>query len=290
MPTLIRYPLDPTGESPNNYVQGENHTMLRRKIRAVAPTYGAFFANSIHVVDTATNRELVKGVHYDTVELYELPTVQFGKEIHAVILIKDETVGDEVSISYQALGGEYSASATAIIHMIESLDLDNRPVDWGDIINKDSEFIPTEHLHDAGDIYGFEYVTNALERIARAVVQGDHVSHDAIYRYVDKAINGIQQGLTRPQVEELVGVTVSEAMQDYIATLANTAASSIRQMQSNIDLANKVSEMSFNYDILLTQVSNISVKNMTSDIDLKFRVNQLEDLVRQLQAAIPTTA
>lgn len=286
MPTLIRYPLDPTGTSPNNYVQGEEHTLLRRKVRAVAPTYGAFFTESMQVYDVDNGRPLDKGIDYDTVELYELPTVQFGKEVHAVVLIKNENVGDNITLSYQVVGGEYSASASAIIHMIDTLALDNRPVDWGDLIAKPTEFEPSEHLHDAGDLYGFEYVTNALERVARAVVQGDHVSHDAIYRYIDQALAKIQPGLLKSEVEEIADFAVSSAMQDYIATLANTAASNIRLMQDHITTRNQLAQMSFNYDILMTSLSKVGLNNMTADINLKFRVDALEQLVKQLQAQV----
>ncbi len=188
-PQVIRYPLDPTGTSPDNLVSDEPHALPARQKRAIAPQYGAFYTESIVVVDAATNTPLTKGVQYYPAELYEVPTGMFGKEVCAIILITDPSVSANVKITYQAVGGEYSRSAQAIIQQIEALNLDDRPVEWGSIINKPSEYPPSHHLHDLGDIYGFEYMVHALDRIRAAILMGDDVSHDAIYQYIDARDN-----------------------------------------------------------------------------------------------------
>ena len=190
-PNVIRYPLDPTGTSPDNLVADEPHALPARQIRALAPQYGAFYTESVVVVDAATNQPLVKGVQYYPAELYEVPTGMFGKEVCAIILINDPSVSANVKVTYQAVGGEYSRSATAIIQQIEALNLDDRPVEWGSIINKPSEYPPSHHLHDLGDVYGFEYMVHALDRIRAAILMGDDVSHDTIYQYIDQRDNYI---------------------------------------------------------------------------------------------------
>ncbi|MNU19574.1 hypothetical protein D3C71_78030 [compost metagenome] len=196
-PNVIRYPLDPTGTNPDNLVVDEPHTLPARQIRAVATEYGAFYTESMVVVDAATNQPLVKGVQYYAAELYEVPSGMFGKEVCAIILIKDPSVSPNIRIRYQAVGGEYSRSVTAIIQQIEALNLDDRPVEWGSIINKPSEYPPSHHLHDLGDIYGFEYMVHALDRIRDAILRGDDISHDTIYQYIDSRDNyiiGLIQG------------------------------------------------------------------------------------------------
>lgn len=196
-PNVIRYPLDPTGTNPDNLVVDEPHTLPARQIRAVATEYGAFYTESMVVVDAATNLPLDKGVQYYAAELYEVPTGMFGKEVCAIILITDPSVSPNIRITYQAVGGEYSRSVTAIIQQIEALNLDDRPVEWGAIINKPSEYPPSHHLHDLGDIYGFEYMVHALDRIRDAILRGDDISHDTIYQYIDSRDNyiiGLIQG------------------------------------------------------------------------------------------------
>lgn len=193
-PLVVQLPLDPTGTSPDNLVVDEPHTLIaNRTFRAIAPFQGAYFAESMKVVDAATGVQLTDGTNgtpeqYYCCEYYELPSARYGKEIDAIVIIKDPSVSNNVRITYQALGGPYGTSAQAIIQQLEALKLDNRPVRWGDIIGKPSQFPPSKHLHDIGDVYGFEYVVHALDRIRDAIELGDQASHDEIYRYIDAAI------------------------------------------------------------------------------------------------------
>lgn len=185
-PLVIRYPLDPTGTNPNNLVTGEIQNLTpNRNVRAIATMYGAFFTNSLIVTDTSNNQVLTPGTQYYAAELYELPSARYGQEICAVILITDPTVSNQVSLQYQALGGPYSTSAQAIIQQIENLGLDTRPVAWGDILDRPSEFPPAFHLHDIGDVYGFEYLVHAIDRVRDAIEVGDAQQYDQIYAYID---------------------------------------------------------------------------------------------------------
>jgi hypothetical protein len=190
MPTLpiIRYPLDITGTNINNLVEGEVHVMLNRPRRCVALTYGAFFTESIVVTDVINQRTLTRGVSFDAIEFYELPSVRYGKEICAVVEITDSTVSNTISVTYQAVGGEFSISTEPIIRAIEALALDNRPAEWGSIINKPDRFPPTPHLHDVGDTYGYEDLVFELQRIRAAILLGDEISHDRIYQYIDSKV------------------------------------------------------------------------------------------------------
>jgi hypothetical protein len=185
-PLVIRYPLDPTGTSTNNLVTGEIQNLTaNRTVRAIAPMYGAFYTDSLVVTDTATNKVLTPGTQYYAAEMYELPTARYGKQICAIILITDTTVSNTVSLQYQALGGPYSTSAQAIIQQIENLNLDDRPAAWGDILDRPSEFPPAFHLHDIGDVYGFEYLVHAIDRVRDAIEVGDTAQYDQIYAYID---------------------------------------------------------------------------------------------------------
>ncbi len=186
---IYRYPLDGTGTSPDNLVVGEQHQLSNRAVRCVAPTYGGFFAESVVVKDLATNMPLVKGPDYYFGELFEFPTGRYGKEIFGVIVIVKPGV-TSVSITYQALGGDYSYSMDAVIAMLDSLNLGERPVDWGMIVGRPTLFDPAAHFHDAGDIYGFEYIVHALDLLKQALLLGDVASHDEIYAYIDRTISG----------------------------------------------------------------------------------------------------
>jgi hypothetical protein len=160
----------------------------------IAPTYGAFYTQSLSMVDLATGQTVTKGVSYIAIEMYEVPSAKFGKEVCSLILITDPAVSNNVAITYQAVGGEFTSSTEAILAQIAALNLDDRPVNWGSIIDKPSAYPPSHHLHDIGDVYGFEYMVHALERIRVAIEQGDTASHDEIYRYVDAAVAELEAG------------------------------------------------------------------------------------------------
>jgi hypothetical protein len=213
MPTLpYTYDLDPTGVNPDNLVSGEVHTLLtNRAVRAVAAAYGGFYSESLVVYDQASSSTL-SSAQFQAVELYEVPTAKFGKEVCSIILITDEDVVGPVSLTYQAVGGEYSRSATAIVNMVNALELDNRPATWPNIIGRPSEFPPAMHLHDVGDVYGFEYLVHALERIRRAIEMGDDISHDAVYRYLDQVI------LDHPS-NAAMATAINTAMSNHLAAL-----------------------------------------------------------------------
>lgn len=186
---IYRYPLDGTGVSPDNKVIGEEHQLSNRTVRVVAPTYGGFYADSVVVRDLNTGVPLIRTTDYIFGELFEFPTGRYGKEIFGIIAIKKQGV-TAISIDYQVLGGDYSYSMAAIIEMIDSLDLGDRPADWGSIIGRPTAFPPASHFHDAGDVYGFEYLVHSVERVRQAILLGDTASHDEIYKYIDTITDG----------------------------------------------------------------------------------------------------
>lgn len=191
MSDIIRYPLDLTGVSPDNFVSQEPHTLPNLSKRAFVTRYGPFFTESLKVYDGVTGELLKKKDQYIVAQLVESATVRTGKEICSIIIVTDPAVNSTVNIDYQVLGGPFSLSVDALISMLETLNLDERPITWGAILGKPSLFQPGHHLHDAGDIYGFEYVVLQLEYVRRAILLGDVQSHDEIYAYIDSIKDGI---------------------------------------------------------------------------------------------------
>ncbi len=183
--TPYRYPLDPTGVDPSNLVVDELHTLPNLTVRCLAPTYGGFYTEGVIVRDYISGRELVYDVDYKFGEILELPSDRYCKEICAYIVIYNTQVS-KITITYQALGGNYSYSMESIVEMLNSLDLGNRPVEWGLIVGKPIDFPPTSHMHPSSDIYGMEYVVHSLERVRQAIMMGDVASHDEIYAYIDR--------------------------------------------------------------------------------------------------------
>ena len=194
----IRYPLDLTGTSRDNLVLNELHTLKPTRVRAVALQNGAFYTASVVIRDVATARVLVAGQDYEFDNLYQMASEHAKAEVAAIIVITNTEVSNTISVDYQCIGGLYGYSTTAIMQQIEDLQLDNRKVEWGNIYNKPAVYPPAKHLHDIGDVYGFEYLVQAIQQLRHAIMVGDEGSHENIYKYIEKTI-----GSTSERVREL---------------------------------------------------------------------------------------
>lgn len=195
---LIKYPLDLTGRSPANKIAGEPHSLVVAGNRAFVPQHGPFYTKSLVVRRASTGEVLSRNTHYKAVQLFVEATIRSGQEVCSVIVISDDTIGMDFTIDYQVVGGDYSTSVDSIQQLIDSLELDHRSVQWGSIIGKPERFPAAPHLHDVGDVYGWEYVVAELEAIRQAILMGDEASHRELIQYVDH-----QDGLIKEDLAQL---------------------------------------------------------------------------------------
>lgn len=117
---------------------------------------------------------LTAGVDYVPTMLHQDATRVSGKEVCQLIVITNQSLLGDVVLEYQTVGGEYSVSSDALEQLIEALNLDNRPVVWGEIIGLPNAFPPVDHLHHIQDFKGFGEVVDALDDI-RAMLSGELV-------------------------------------------------------------------------------------------------------------------
>ncbi len=194
MANPTRFNLDLTGNDIDNRVVDEPHALALKRYRSIAPTYGAYFTESLEVVDASNGNVLVRDSHYKCLDVVGIPTAQSGKEICTIVVITSETVSSNVRLTYQALGGGYERTYEAIRLLIDNLLADTRPVYWPSILNRPAVFEPSNHLHRIGDVIGFEYLTMELERLKSAILVGDETAHNELLSYIDsniQALNGI---------------------------------------------------------------------------------------------------
>lgn len=237
---VLRYSLDLSGNSPNNLVVGEVHSLTPvAPNRSIAPYYGSFYTQGFKVRDVggtidaiayenipltgsaplvigsvslgdssvgfkrvrlsnqtigtqngfyqytvsgsiytltpmALGALLTPGVDYVPTMLHQDATRVSGKEVCQLIVITNQTLLGDVVLEYQTVGGEYSVSSDALDQLIEALNLDNRPVVWGEIIGLPNAFPPVDHIHHIQDFKGFGHVIDALDDI-RAMLSGELV-------------------------------------------------------------------------------------------------------------------
>lgn len=194
-PIIFQYPLDLYGTNPNNLVIGETHVLPAGTNRAIVPNYGAFYSESLVVRDADTNLPLIKGEQYKAVQLYQEATTKSGKEVTAIVLVTDPNVSPNIAIDYQVVGGEYTLSVIALRTMLEEINLDGRTIEWGDVLGKPLYFPPSPHLHDAGDIYGFEYLVEILDAVRAAIINGNEGSLQELRQYIQMVEESIRSQL-----------------------------------------------------------------------------------------------
>ncbi len=165
--------LDITGSNLSNRVIDEPHTLSNNHVRAISPRKGPFFAEASLVVRSGAT-VLTRGVDYQVTELHQIASAKYGREISSVILIINPSIGSNITVTYQALGGDYSTvgSTEAIARLYATVMNDNRDVQWLNVKNKPQDYNPTVHRHLLEDLFGFEPVVDYLERIKSAITLG----------------------------------------------------------------------------------------------------------------------
>lgn len=179
VPPIIQYPLDLDGTSPTNKIVGERRDITTNNARVFVPKAGPFYTNSFTIINVETGLALKPVDDYVLAQPFSQAALRSGKDVQCAVVLKTQAP-ISVEMSYQVVGGEYSWNLSALADLIEQLDLDERPIKWGDIIGRPTAYPPAPHIHDIGDTYGWEYVVWQLERITNAIMVGDEASHDEL--------------------------------------------------------------------------------------------------------------
>lgn len=215
---ILKYPLDPTGINPNNKIIGEEHDLGAGINRAIVPNYSAFYSASMVVYAEDRVEPLIPNQHFIAAQLHADATAALDREVCMAVVIIDQSIMGKVRLEYQTVGGEFSVSVDALRQAIEDEDLDDRTVSWGDIIARPSAYPPAPHLHDIGDLYGFEYVVEALEALRAAILIGDEATHEEIRQWVR-----YEDSLLRDRIAE-TNVNLNTHIQDKTNPHAVTKA------------------------------------------------------------------
>jgi hypothetical protein len=188
--STLTLPLDPTGKATTNDITGELQNIGTNPVRAFATNYGAFFASSLVLVDTASGKTLTSS-QYFTAVVYDLATAKYGVAVNdtivGIVVITDATVGNTIRASYQALGGGYQTSLSALANDLIGYEPASRPTAWPSVIDALSTTPASQALHDAGQagMITFEYVVHAIDRLMQLAIMGDPISQMAVQAYAN---------------------------------------------------------------------------------------------------------
>lgn len=262
-PIIYKYPLDLTGRQPNNLVLGEPQSLPNGINRAIVPNYGAFYAESLVIRDAVSGAILVPREQFKAVQLYQEATERTGLEVCAVVVVTDSSVSALIEIDYQAIGGEFSYSVANLRDMLENLDLDARPVIWGDLIGRPGQFPPAPHLHDAGDLYGFEYLVEGIDSLRYAIMVGQDSELGALRQYIELVDTRVEGLLQRcHDAEERIYVLENQAI--LTAHLSTTNPHAVSAFTLNLDtVINKAflttAEVNSASQVVFTDLANMDI-------------------------------
>lgn len=188
----LGYPLDPTGTSANNKVQGELHQLSNKKLRVISPKYGAFYVDGLVVKNAQTNAVMTKGAQYIVAYRYDVPSARFDKDVCGLIVIKDANVGS-VAIDYQAVGGDFSQDASNIVALLDRRVANNRPEQWAPLIEPVDSEDDFNLRYFRGNRSGFEMAVTSINRLATAKMENSPAYMDKLKQYAKEQSELIAQ-------------------------------------------------------------------------------------------------
>lgn len=157
-----RYPLDLTGNHPDNRVMAEVHSITPQE-RIFNVMAGAFYTESVQI--TYLGDRLTAHEDFRFHRVVEDAIRQSGKDVAMLIEITDKSVSGDIEVRYQAVGGEFQNIHESLVDMLENYKHDARGTFYKDIIEKPRFFEPVRHLTSIYDIYGLNPIAGPLNEL-----------------------------------------------------------------------------------------------------------------------------
>lgn len=157
-----RYPLDLTGNHPDNRVMTEVHSITPQE-RIFNVMAGAFYTESVQI--TYLGDRLTAHEDFRFHRVVEDAIRQSGKDVAMLIEITDKAISGDIEVRYQAVGGEFQNIHESLVEMLENYKHDARGTFYKDIIEKPRFFEPVRHLTSIYDIYGLNPITGPLNEL-----------------------------------------------------------------------------------------------------------------------------
>lgn len=219
MPQSI-YQLDPTGTNPNNLITNDIFSVVPNQNTAIVPSQGLYYADSLIVNDNNTDVLLVRDVDYICIELSGEMTGKYGQEICNAILYLGTNGTTSVNLTYQCLGSLAGAEVPQMQQLLQNVTATKSQLDWFNLLNKPTLYTPNNHINMLSDIYGFEPVVYAIERLTD-ILKLQQVGNDQlIISYINNQLNGFCYQMTAVQYS-FVGSTEISINYSYTGTTLN---------------------------------------------------------------------
>lgn len=295
MSTLIRYPYDPVGDSPESKVVGERYALssIINGYRCIVPEYAPFYRKGLIVKSWPSGQTLVEGKHFELGMRYSQEKEIASEDLFGAIRFMDVDIGGEVEIvQYQTVGGNFTRGGKKILEYLVNYLLDPLNVYWENVINKLDEFPAMAHAQDWHDFTNKEAIASSIDGITAGVqVHASALKTESI-DYLNARITQLDNlvtstnfdkhiinmanphGVTAADVEAMAKTgVVKDALKLYAMTLKELAdyinAQGITQADLNAYLAKYDDAVISNRLILRDGKARLVNSAGTSTVDLK---------------------
>lgn len=189
MPDVIyKYRLDLTGQHPDNRIT-ENKTIGSSVMRIFAPEGGPFFGNNVVIKEKNTGRLLEPMLDYKLLHNYREAQEAASQPIYCAIYIHNKDIDVEIEYTVSYIGGEFSFTRGAIVEILNTLQADDRVIEWGQLIGVPDGFAPSRHIHTAYDLIGQKHLVAANSEIAKAIREGQIIGQDMLFDMLDTRLD-----------------------------------------------------------------------------------------------------
>ena len=215
MTNYIKFQLDETGNNVNNLVVNEQHNIGTKTVRIISTNYGPFYLNNLLLKDMATGNQLAIGTDYYVTEMLQEATIKYGKEIYLLIVIPNESIGTEVSVTYQVLGGLYQKDAAYLKNVYDSVTNNTSPISWANVVNKPIGFNPSDHNHLLNQTFGYEVFNIGVERITKALQVMGLPAFESLLEFFTTNINEINAKIIPITSREVSDIIPSDKLVSF---------------------------------------------------------------------------
>lgn len=204
-PVIYSLPYDPTGDNPRNRVIREYHSLeeqIGMDYRVLTLDHGHFFVKDVELTDeTGYN---LKEEDFQCTAINAAATMDTGQEVAAIIIIVNPDVGSHIYVNASMVGGTYCSLTDAIAQSTLGLLNPTRLPTWRNVTGKPDKFDVSGHLHAMWELYGFEGMCEAIERLIRIKMQMAKAAYEVIYEearsrvdYLEWVYEQLQEDLRR---------------------------------------------------------------------------------------------
>lgn len=172
MENIYRYPLDLSAMASTN-IEVNVIEVPQTRNRAFALTGGSFYSRNLSVVNTRTGKSLIAGKDFRLESPVEELYVRTQEPAFSFIHFTHEDAYGSIKVTAQMVGDKYENLNPLIVEKLRELQLDNRTVEFENLVGKPVTLPPTQHLHHVSELFGFKDFIDVIEKYIDRVSSRD---------------------------------------------------------------------------------------------------------------------